>query len=181
MVNILPNKQQRALYVRYYTQLFSTFFLVVAAAVMLGAVLLVPSYFLAQEEAKLLRQSADAQLQRLTLGGSTNEGQVMQTLEEAVSLLQTYEHDSVVTKAIVAVTAVTPSGVTLQKVRILTGDSGGSVTLSGTANTRAGLVEFVSELQRKSIFSNVSVPVSDLAAEEDLNFSLSFTLNPSTP
>lgn len=52
------------------------------------------------------------------------------------------------------------------------------VSLGGVSSTRESLVAFVKNLERSGLFKAVNLPVSDLAKNKDIVFSLSMTIAP---
>jgi Tfp pilus assembly protein PilN len=57
-------------------------------------------------------------------------------------------------------------------------DTAGSIVVSGLASTRQTLSAFVKKLEVDSVFSSVSIPVSDFTKSTNLEFALSITVKP---
>ena len=53
-----------------------------------------------------------------------------------------------------------------------------TVSLNGISNTRESLVAFEKSLESSGLFKNVDLPVSNLAKDRDINFSLGITIAP---
>ncbi len=53
-----------------------------------------------------------------------------------------------------------------------------TLSIQGTAATRAGLVSFVKSLQDSGVFGTVDLPVSDLAKETNITFEIQLTIQP---
>jgi Tfp pilus assembly protein PilN len=182
MVNILPQKIRNDLRVRYYARLFTTLFILSAAAFAVGGGLLIPSYLLAREQADASGRYLTALEERLALEGSAKSGQTLSMLEESVALLKEFGKGPVVSTSLAAIAVALPDGVVLRTMRVTLASKGdGSIIVSGIAETRADLVAYVSTLKESVNFKNVAVPVSDLAADTDLEFTLSFALNIQAP
>ena len=52
-----------------------------------------------------------------------------------------------------------------------------SISIQGKALTRATLADFRDQLERSALFGSASIPISDLAKEADLPFSIAITLS----
>ncbi len=177
MVNILPHKAQKELHLMYYTRFFGTFFLVAAFVVGIGGGVLIPAYFLAQEEAETSRRYAEALQQTLTLGEAGNAGKSLPVLSEQIKLMKQYRADSVIASSFEKIVAVIPNNVSVKKIGFkFSSITEGQVTLSGNADTRAALLAFVDSLKKEPLFKGVAVPVADLVTDNDLPFSLTFSL-----
>lgn len=177
MVNILPKDAQNKLRTRYYLQLLSMVFFLVAVAFAAGAGLLAPSYLLARQEADGAKQYSTALQQTLALKQAAGAGAEMLTLAEELKLMKTYQADPAIAGAVSALTAKLPKGVSITKVLIIPpGVSDGKIGIEGRSKTRTELLAFVNDLQANASFKNVAVPVSDLAGDTDLPFSLTFSL-----
>lgn len=54
----------------------------------------------------------------------------------------------------------------------------GRITISGVSNTRKTLIEFKENLEASDYFSKISLPISSLVQEENLNFDINMIYNP---
>lgn len=58
------------------------------------------------------------------------------------------------------------------------GKSTGTFSLEGLSSTREALVSFVKNLESSGVFKKVDLPVSNLAKDKDIKFSMSLTVAP---
>jgi Tfp pilus assembly protein PilN len=182
MVNILPHKSQNELRAMYYSRLFGTFFLSTGVVIIIGAAVLIPSYFLAQEEADASRRYADALQQTLTLGEGSSSGKMLPVLAEQVGLMKAYQADPAIAPALKRIIGVLPDEVSIRRISFtFLSITDGRVTLNGNAETRAALLAFVDVLKKDAQFKGVTVPVADLVADTDLPFTLSFSVVATKP
>ena len=65
-----------------------------------------------------------------------------------------------------------PDGITVDKYQI--DMELGTITLSGEAETRSDLIEFEQNLENIERFVNVSIPLSTLEIESNINYQISF-------
>ena len=175
MVNILSKDAQNKLRTLYYVRLFSMLAFLVAFMFLLGAGLLSPSYLLAREEANVAKEYSTALQQTLALKESAGAGAALTSLAEEIALMKQYQSQPAVADALSAVISKLPKGVSISKILIappIIAD--GKIGIVGNAKTRAELLAFVSALQENPLFNKVVVPVSDLAGDTNLPFSLTF-------
>ena len=175
MVNILPKDDQKKLHLLYYLRLATAFLFLVAFMFLIGAALLAPSYLLARDEANVAKEYTTALQQTLELKESVGAGAALTSLAEEIALMKTYQSQPAIGDALAAITTKLPKGVSVSKILItppVTAE--GKIGLVGTAKTRAELLAFVSVLQENPLFTKVTVPVSDLAGDTNLPFSLTF-------
>lgn len=177
MVNILPKDAQNKLRTLYYLRLLSMFLFLTALAFAIGAGLLAPSYMLARQEADAAKEYSTALQQTLALKEAAGASAGLTVLSEELSLMKTYQAQPAVAAALSALIAKLPKGVSISQVLIAPpGAADGKMGVSGNAKTRAELLAFVSALQGNPLFSGVTVPVSDLAGDTNLSFTLTFAL-----
>lgn len=178
MVNLLPEITQQKLSALYWTRLAALALFLLSLAGIIGVAGLLPSYFIASAEADAAAHSLAASQQALQLGEKGGAPGTLALWTERVALLKDYPRPPLAASALSTLTAGLPPGVTFSKI-VLTPEDGahGTISLSGKAATRDALLAFVKELQGKSAFSGVSVPVADLATETDVPFSLSFSFS----
>ncbi|MBV9349529.1 MAG: PilN domain-containing protein [Patescibacteria group bacterium] len=173
MVNLLPYKARRSLSFLYYARFGTVLLAALAIAVLASAALLVPSYLRATAEADAAARYLSAS-QKADAGNALGANSGLALISEEADILKTYPRSPEVAEALSLVTAQLPKGVTLNNIAITPGDAGGTMALSGIAVDRESLLSFVSALQKISAFSAVAVPVSALAGESNVPFTLTF-------
>ena len=158
MVNVLPTKKQTSLRIDYYLRLFSLLCVGAAVVVLLGGVLLVPSYFASKNQADAYERFRDA----------------VETLNERVRLVNAYS-DSAFSKIFFeSLLSESVSGISIKTISFTRGGEGmrAAVGIGGSADTREDLLAFVDLLRNNPSFSDVTVPVSQLVVEENATFSI---------
>lgn len=182
MVNILPHKTQNELRVMYYSRLFGALFLAAAFVFVVGGGVLIPAYFLAQEEADASKRYAEALSQTLSLSEGSSAGRTVTTLAEQLTLMREYRVEPLLSRGLATVVSGIPDDVSIRKLSFkFTSVSEGEVVIIGNAETRAALIAFVDALKKESLFKGVSVPVADLVSDTDLPFTLTFAVAAQAP
>ena len=90
MVNLLTTKDQMKLRARYYTGILSSFIFVLVGVCVLGTALLMPSYFLAEAEAKASVLALDTSQESGALDQSSGVVEQVSLLKERLMLLREY-------------------------------------------------------------------------------------------
>lgn len=182
MVNLLPLKEQMRLRARYYTALLSAGIFLLAGAFFLGTVLLLPSYFLAESEAKIAVRALNASADSVKAYQSSGIVQQISLLKERLMILGEYQRPQATALVLSGLTAAAPVDIQIRTAGLaFSGSGSGEVTVSGKAKTRAALVSFGKKLEENRIFDGVEVPLSGLVSETDLDFSLPFTFDIAAP
>jgi Tfp pilus assembly protein PilN len=182
MVNILPENARRELKTAYYMRLAAFSLCALAAAVIAGGALLVPAYLLAKNEADAAGRVDAALAQSLSIKEKEGPGKTLAVFTEELNLLNRYDYRALMPQLFSSVLAELGDGITLSKISFtFSSDTEGKAALSGRSKTRSDLVAFVNALQKNPLFQGVSVPVSDLATETNLEFVLQFSFKAATP
>ncbi|MBI4086689.1 hypothetical protein HY416_01760 [Candidatus Kaiserbacteria bacterium] len=177
MINFLSPEAKQAVKREYFTRVVSVWMLLLAAVATVGAALLGPTYVL------LIRQLDALSQEIITLEKESDTEQYLAT-REALS----GAHDLALQLA-VSYSGPTPSQI-LTEVRksqtdaiVIYGFSyeravgrPDAVTVRGTASTREALAQFTAALERNPLFARAEVPVSDLASDRELPFTLTIVL-----
>lgn len=179
MINLLSERTQRSLRMAYYARFATVAALLCALAVFAGGALLAPSYFLAAVDEGAARDTLASSDRMLASESATGNEEVLAQAAEQVSLMKEYLRTPSIAAALSAFTARVPGGVVVSAVSVTPGAGGtDSVSLSGSAKTRNDLLSFADALRASSSLSGVSVPLSQLAGETDIKFTLSFSFAP---
>lgn len=176
MVNILPKEVRDSLKARYYRGLFSTFFILATLIVLAGGALLAPSYLLSRDEAAGASRFTAALLETLSLRGDVGASRDLALLAAEANILGTYAEAPLSARTLEGVLQALPRNVVLSKIGIDATGETKMISLSGMAQNRAALIDFVNALRDNTAFAGVSVPVANLAQENDIVFSFSFSL-----
>ena len=182
MVNLLSPKQRTLLSRLYVLRLVTVLSLALANAGLVTLLLLLPSYFTIHAE---LDQASDYVEAATALATERAKGQSPETLQrfqEEVKFLTEYTREPRTARILELVTTDRPGGVFLTSITTLFDQKGATVSLAGTARTRAELIAYSNALKKVPEFSNVVVPVSALVADVDSTFTVSLRwTTPTTP
>lgn len=174
MINLLPPGQKTSLTQGFKQRLASVYIIAFATSVLLGLVLLLPSYFLVDV------REATAENERASLINS-DESSEREEINERLRLTKErlnalIEQDVRIPLYIVINELAEASGgdVTLSNFGYTRrfGEEDSAFTISGNAQTREGLLSFRSLLEANERITDVTLPVSSLAKDRDIDFSI---------
>jgi Tfp pilus assembly protein PilN len=178
MVNLLPTAHERSLKRDYYLRLISLVALMLSLVIFLGGLLLIPSYFLARASADASTRYVAALEETVGLRERSGVGATVATLAERVRILNEYAAAPVTPGIVTALIGAMPKGIALTSLSITRTSAGASVSINGSAASRDALLSFATALKDVHAFSGVALPVSQLASDKDIPFSLSFIFTP---
>lgn len=176
MTNLIPPVAKKSIKIEYWVRVLSVWFLVWAGAFLVGIFVLVPSFVLISSQAKVYSQSTDLISQEKdgfgtvstgldqasTQAGDIIDGFSLPTFTEYLTLFKQLENSEVQLTEI----NITRNGKGVQPVR-----------LSGEASSRQALAAFRDRLLAQPRISAVDLPLSNLAKDKDLTFSLTVTID----
>jgi len=173
MVNLLPYATQNALRRAYYFRIAGSFFFVTGCALLVGVVMLAPSFLLIHADAD------DAERYVTTLKGIADQrsknasSEALAAFGEQVRLMNQLYRAPLIERALARATTNIPKGISINKISADYDKEGDiKLSMSGTALTRAALIAYTEQLKSSAEFSNVVVPVSALVLERDAEFSV---------
>lgn len=179
MVNLISRQQRRALTELYVLRVVSVCGFALASVGLAVAVLLLPSYLLLRAE---VGQAEEYVTAAQAIASERAKGQAPETLkrfEESVTLLTTAGRAPMTASILEQTTQDIPKGLTLTAVSITYAENGeGNITISGRARTRAELIAYSNQLKKVKNLSSVVLPVSDLVADVDSEFTVTATWKP---
>lgn len=173
MVNVLPQKQKRALTLRYYLSLGTLLCVALAIVFSIGSVSLVPSYFASRAQADSYERYRDALSGALGLRQREGVEVDMATLVERVRIANEFGASAFSVELLEALDAARGANITITALSFSRTDKNTvHMAFSGSATTRTALLAFVDALRASGVFENVALPVSQLVVETKPTFSI---------
>lgn len=178
MVNLLPTKERKQLRRIYFARFATVFFFLASAVTFAGSLLLAPSYFLAESNANAARKDLGISLESAASRASLDAKEKIAFLKERITILKEYQRApaSALILSHIAADASTDIGVNAISI-VFTASGEGTVNVTGKAKTRTALIALGQKLQSDGAFHGASVPVSDLAGGNNIDFSIPFTFS----
>lgn len=175
-MNLLPKQHKEDLRKGFKLRFLITALFVVSAAFCLGLIMLLPAYFLTpgrfiEMASENFYLDDDAPLASEILVQP-------ERIDAKLKFLQAHLSQPASTEIFSGIVLALPSGVSLDSIALSrgTGEKGTIVSVSGNAPSRESLVTFSSALRESGLFAEVDVPVSNLAKDRDLPFSIEMSI-----
>ncbi|MEX1120221.1 MAG: hypothetical protein WD509_02940 [Candidatus Paceibacterota bacterium] len=176
MANLLPKKERKRFEWEYRSRLFIVVLFFFGVTAMFGSALLLPSYFVSQsKEESIKRQSELLQKTIIVREKDTSVATLLAT-KQKIDQLTVIQNRVLQTKVIQTIIQNTDSNITIRAFYYeRKGDTQGEMKISGTARSRTSLLAFSDRLKKESLFSGVDLPVSSLAQDSNITFSIVLT------
>lgn len=179
MRNLLPEKNRQLVTREYYMRLAVVSLLLLAVVSLIGIVTLLPAYFSAR--AKLASVQAEATFVEQSLSARDSTAvQAVRTINDELRAIRSVQDEPRIEELVRAVLSGKPTGISLSSVNFEKEGNGGNMLIRGVAVSRDALLSFRRALEAESRFSAVDLPISNLAQTEDIDFTLTLTLQEST-
>ena len=175
MINLVPPTAKKKIAVEYWIRVITVWFSLLSFAAVVSAFIMLPTYVLVNDKVSVHRNSAAA---------ASEENAEFDTVSK--SLIQaTRQAKEIVDGA--AVTAISDyivmfeslqgPGIVLEKINITRSDTAlEPVLLVGRATNRQTLADFRDRLLREEQVDTVDFPISNLAKDRDIPFSITVEL-----
>lgn len=177
MINLIPPVAKRNLIREYWLRVLVVWLLLAGCALLVGAALLLPPYVLihsqvAAYEATVSAAEAKVEDYRAVSRELAIDTQLAQQLVQAddVALLSPYLDRFVELSG----TAVDIGAIRIGRDQSLAIQT---ISVSGRADDRQSLAAFRDRLLAEAAVASVDLPLSNLASDRDINFSLTVTLH----
>lgn len=173
MFNLLFQEEKENVRREYRRRLIVVSLWFLLAALLLGLILLFPSYFISASYEKKISAEYKAVKDSLR---SENYEQLDSLLRETGKKLKIlsprknihYFHD-----VIAGLLRNRSSNIKISRITFRSGgENGGEAQIIGTANKREDLLSFNRSLEREKMFSKVELPISSFAKDTDISFSI---------
>jgi len=176
MTNVLPYKQKKRVRSEYARRLISVTLSFLLVTIFFALILLLPSYVLSTSRAHTTKGQIDLIIKYVQEQGGDDSAEVLRAMNVKISALRNNSSAISFERIIDAAlrhrgSHIVWGGITYEYTA--DGDTEeGRAVISGTANTRDSLLGFVERLESDTLFSEVDLPISNLAEERDVRFSI---------
>ncbi len=176
MGNLLPTEYKKEIYRMYKIRLLIVFMIFVSFTGLVILIFLAPIFLSVNFEFQSLEK------ERAILEAETPELKVITELESKVSGINRkiqvlgQDSESKTTKVLSEIISNKTTGIKIKSISYSKKETGAIIFLRGEATTRESLVLFAKRLEDIDNFTDVNLPVSNLAKDRDLVFSITFSV-----
>lgn len=176
MVNLIPPTAKRGVIIEYWVRVVTVWAGLASIAAILIAVVMSPVYVLVDSQITAYIQSADIASQKIASFKSVSEELVLATQQAQLVISSSKEMQ--LSEIIYLFNSLEGEGIALDSVsvnRIPTGIE--PVRISGNAVDRQSLADFRDRLLAEERVETVDFPISNLAKDRDITFTITVTLS----
>ncbi len=168
MANLIPPEAERIVRNEYRARVLTVWLVLLAASVAVVVLLLVPVYVLIESQTRAYAGAyveAEGQSDQFSsIGTSITESNTV------ASVLVAHERSVPISLYLSAVTGAVGSGIELARFEYENDEL--PISIGGTANSRSELAAFKAALEVTGHFERVELPISSLASERDIEFTM---------
>jgi hypothetical protein len=170
MSNLLSSDSLNIRRLEYANKILFGIFSVIGVSVLLGVLVLLPSYISIRVDRISIEAQNEALFEFVSASqGSKDRDDLIDARKRIESLGKVLSILSVPTDVISAVIDRRPTGLKIHSIQFISKDGKDTTRISGTIEKRAQIQAYVTSLESDKLFSSVKVPVSQLAdADEGL-------------
>jgi hypothetical protein len=180
MINLIPPQAKKGIVREYWTRVVSVWFYTWSAALLGGVLIMVPAYVLINSQVSVYEESAKLASEKVATFEDVSKGLAASSLQ--AGKLVTSFRQSLISERISALRSLEKPGVTLSDFTIgRVDETYAPIQVTGTAQNRQALAAFRDRLLAQPDVASVDLPISNLAKDRDIQFSLLVVLNPKTP
>ena len=173
MINLLPIEEKKKIHRDYVFRLLAVALGVVSVSAVIGIVTLFPSYFISDFQKRAAIEEAERTRKTNAEGDQENIASLLKEAQQKLEILSP-ESEKVFLRTIFD-TAIgyKPDTVALTGMVYQEGSEGKlTFIMNGIADNREDLLVFSQNLKRDALFDDVELPVSNLAKDRNINFTL---------
>ncbi len=176
MINLIPPKAKKDLRLEYWVRVVSVWLLIWAAALFAGALSLLPVQVLISTQTAVHEDTAEQASEKVTDYASISTTLVQASLQ--AKYVQEQGAVGALSDYISRFQSLTNENIRINNISISRGEIGiKPIAISGTADGRQDLASFRDRLLDLEDVVEVDLPISNLAKDKDINFSVTVTLS----
>jgi len=175
MINLIPQKEKRSILVEYWVRVVTVWLTLWAVALFVSAGILLPAYVLIGSQVSVYETSAAQASQKVATYENVSESLTRASQQAKVVIDELYV--PVFSDYISLFEGLQGEGVEISKIKLNRDENGiAPVSLVGIASDRRTLASFRDRLLADEHITSVDLPISNLARDVDINFTITVTL-----
>lgn len=177
MVNLIPPSAKKSVIVEYWLRVLTVWALILTVIAILFAITFLPVYVSVDTKIDAYQESAALASQKIASFESASKDLARST--QQAQLLLSSRNETSLSKIINLFDSLEISGIEFSQVNVSKVAGGGlaPVTLSGNARDRQALADFRDRLLAQDSIKAVDFPISNLAKDRDITFSITVTMS----
>lgn len=175
MINLIPLKEKKKIQKDFYVRLSIVFFIVLATAVLISAILLIPSFFYSSIQKNLINNQLDSLKNSNVVEIKSEYASVILDLDKKLKIINESKENKflISEKVINEVMNSKTNGIIIDQINfnndVLVGKT---IDIKGTALTRESLLFYKNNLEKNPNFEKITLPISNFIKPNNIPFSL---------
>jgi uncharacterized SAM-dependent methyltransferase len=180
MINLIPPQAKKGVVREYWTRVVSVWFYSWAAALLGGVLIMLPAYVLIKSQVSVYEESAKNASEKVANFEDVSKG-LTNSNQQADKLLSGFKQ-SQVSQRLQTLRSLEVNGIVLSEIFVSRIDEAYEpIKLTGSAEDRQALATFRDRLLALPDVASVDLPISNLAKDRDIQFSLTVVIKKNTP
>lgn len=175
MINLIPQTAKKKLRVEYWVRVVTVWFLLWSIALLVGALLLLPSYVLIGSQVTAYETSAAEAFEKVANHENTTDGLIAASRQAKMAVDEAEQ--PVLSSYVTLFEGLQDHTIQLNSIKLSRESNGvGPVILSGLADDRLALSSFRDRLLEEELVETADLPISNLTQDKDIPFNLTVVL-----
>jgi hypothetical protein len=179
MINLIPQSAKNNIVTEYWVRVVSTWLLLWAFALVCGTAIIFPAYTVVSSQVDVYQESAELASAKVADYESANVA-LVRSSQQAREVVQQAEVKSV-SSYIELFSSLQSADIIITRINLThEGAEVLPVDIVGSASNRQALASFRDRLLADPLISEVDLPISNLATDVNIKFSITVTMNNQT-
>lgn len=175
MINLIPTPAKKSIVKEYWVRVLSVWMIVWAFALLCGISLILPTYVLINSQVSVYEVSAAEATKKVE--DYRNASRVLIDSSQQAGVVVTENRQLAISSLVELFRSLQGNTVQISGIEIIRNEEGVEpVRLDGIATDRQSLASFRDRLQEQEAVSVVDLPISNLARDRDIQFSMTITM-----
>ena len=172
MLNLLPQEEKKHLRREYMERLGVIILGGVFITLFIGIALLLPSFFLSKAREEVLMEQAAITRDSVTLQEKETLEETLRAASQKLTILAREEGEVPLRLVFETILNHKTEGIALTELFYAESEDVVTLSASGVAERRSDLLKFSGALREDPLFTNIQLPVSNLAEDRDISFTI---------
>jgi hypothetical protein len=175
MHNLLSEKDKKIVHREYMLRVAAVTLILLLIAILISGAFLAPSYFIAVSKEKTALKNADIVEKLIELREKDISVSALSETKDAINLLSINRNHAPLKSVIETIINGKPLGISIRSLFYEVKGDKNIITINGVSSKRENLLAFKKRLENENLFQSVVLPISNLASDEDIRFSINIT------
>lgn len=172
MQNLLREQDKEAIRKEYALRVTIAALILFFVTVLLNSFLLLPAYFLSRSQENTALRYAEALNKIIEFRDKNTSINVLSDAKNTIALLSQNRGQASLRSIFQTIIESRPQGVSIRGLFYEKKDDKNVITVIGVSSGREELLSFKKRLEHEILFQSVILPISNLASDENIEFSL---------